>query len=99
MLYTVSSFLFSSFPDVHSSFLSTYTITLNKRDCNFKISSDPLAKIAHYQAFFVKDYGTVLRGNLATTDVILLALFVYHVLFNLCMRIISEMFTISDIIQ
>ena len=38
------------------------------------------AKIAHCQAFFVKDYGTVLRGNHATTDVILLALFVYHVL-------------------
>ena len=33
------------------------------------------AKIAHCQVFFVKDYGTVLRGNLATTDVILLALF------------------------
>ena len=48
------------------------------------------AKIAHCQVFFVKDCETALRGNHATTDVILMVLFVYHVVFNLCLRIISE---------
>ena len=41
----------------------------------------------------------MLQGNHATTNVMLLALFMYHVLSNVCMRIMSEMFTISDNIQ
>ena len=49
------------------------------KNTNFlQLSQSCWAKIA-CQCSLVKDYETALRGNHATTDVILLALFVYHV--------------------